>query len=350
MTSNAGRSRQLWITPPGTRPGPRGCLILAAKRFTGSWSNTTVSQCLLIRPRTDRACPTNRVSTLPEIAVAEQADLHRLDMSTNSTEPARNPPWTLLAAVATWFTSVALLFLPQVMAIPYLAAHYRGTRPTTEMLLADKTLILILVSGVLPVHVITLVIVWAVATRFGKFSAIKTLGLTWNGKLRLWQSIGLALMLYVAAFLLTLAFGGQGTALDRLVESSRAAALIIAFLAVATAPLVEESIYRGILYPAIERTAGAKAAVILVTLLFAVPHVPQYWPNIGVISSITLLSVVLTLVRARTGRLLPCFVVHLVFNGIQSVIILFEPFLRAALENMRHASASGSLTSFPFLH
>jgi membrane protease YdiL (CAAX protease family) len=290
------------------------------------------------------------VSTLPEIAVAEQADLHRLDTSTNSTEPARNPPWTLLMAVATWFASVALLFLPQVMAIPYLAAHYRGTRPTTEILLADKTLILILVSGVLPVHVITLVIVWAVATRFGKFSAIKTLGLTWNGKLRLWQSIGLALMLYVAAFLLTLAFGGQGTALDRLVESSRAAALIIAFLAVATAPLVEESIYRGILYPAIERTAGAKAAVILVTLLFAVPHVPQYWPNIGVISSITLLSVVLTLVRARTGRLLPCFVVHLVFNGIQSVIILFEPYLRAALETMRHASPSGSLTSFPFLH
>ena len=290
------------------------------------------------------------MSTLPEIAVAEQADLHRLDTSTNSTEPAKNPPWTLLAAVATWFTSVALLFLPQVMAIPYLAAHYRGTRPTTEMLLADKTLILILVSGVLPVHVITLVIVWAVATRFGKFSAIKTLGLTWNGKLRLWQSIGLALMLYVAAFLLTLAFGGQGTALDRLVESSRAAALIIAFLAVATAPLVEESIYRGILYPAIERTAGAKAAVILVTLLFAVPHVPQYWPNIGVISSITLLSVVLTLVRARTGRLLPCLVVHLVFNGIQSVIILFEPYLRAALETVRHGSTSGSLTSFPFLH
>jgi len=290
------------------------------------------------------------VSTLPEIAVAEQADLHRLDTSTNSTEPAKNPPWTLFVAIATWFASVALLFLPQVFAIPYLAAHYRGTRPTTEMLLADKTLILILVSGVLPVHVITLVIVWAVATKFGKFSAIKTLGLTWNGKLRLWQSIGLALMLYVAAFLLTLAFGGQGTALDRLVESSRAAALIIAFLAVATAPLVEESIYRGILYPAIERTAGAKAAVILVTLLFAVPHVPQYWPNIGVISSITLLSVVLTLVRARTGRLLPCFVVHLAFNGIQSVIILFEPYLRAALETMRHGSPGGSLTSFPFLH
>src|SRR5204862_6540955 len=121
----------------------------------------------------------------------------------------------------------------------------------------------------------------------------------------------------------------------------------IEFLAVATAQLVEESIYRGILYPAIERTAGAKAAVILVTLLLAVPHGPQYWPNIGVISSITPFSVVLTLVRARTGRLLPCFVVHLVFNGIQSVIIVLEPHLRAALETMRHESTSGADTSIP---
>jgi len=244
----------------------------------------------------------------------------------------------------TWIASVALLFLPQIIAIPYLAVHYQGTRPTAEMLLTDKTLILILVSGVLPAHLITLLLVWAVATHFGRFSAIETLGLMWNGRWRLAQSVGLAFILYGAAFLLTLAFGGQGTALDRLVESSRAAALIIAFLAVATAPIVEESIYRGILYPALERTAGSTVAVIMVTLLFAVPHVPQYWPNIGVIASITLLSVALTVVRARTGRLLPCIVVHFVFNGIQSIIIVADPFLRAALESMRHKPPPGSIT------
>jgi len=66
-----------------------------------------------------------------------------------------------------------------------------------------------------------------------------------------------------------------------------------------------------------------------VASMFAGLHVVQYWPNVGAISSITLLSVVLTLIRARTGRLLPCFVVHLVFNGIQSLIIILEPYLRA---------------------
>lgn len=243
----------------------------------------------------------------------------------------------------TWLASVVLLFLPQVFAIPYVALHYRNTQPTAETLMTDKTLVLILVAGVLPVHLITLAIVWAVATRLGKFSIVQTLGLTWNREFRIPHSIALAIILYGAAFLLTLLFGGQGTALDRLVESSRAAALMIAFLAVATAPIVEESVYRGILYPAIARVSGAKVAVILVTVLFAVPHVPQYWPNFAVISSITLLSVALTLVRARTGRLLPCIVVHLVFNGIQSVIIVGEPYLRSALENLRHTPAPGFL-------
>jgi len=57
------------------------------------------------------------VSTLPEIAVAEQAGLHRLNTSTNSTEPAKNPPWTLFVAVATWFASVALLSVFVVLLI-----------------------------------------------------------------------------------------------------------------------------------------------------------------------------------------------------------------------------------------
>jgi len=39
--------------------------------------------------------------------------------------------------------------------------------------------------------------------------------------------------------------GTQPTDLDRILQSSRAAALILAVIAVATAPLVEEMIYRG---------------------------------------------------------------------------------------------------------
>lgn len=294
------------------------------------------------------------MSTPQNPVLSEQPNLQRLHNSPENSPASHVSIWghprlDFVAAFLTWLASVALLFLPQVLAIPYVASHYRGTRPTVDVLLADKTLIIILVSGILPAHLITLLIAWCAVTRFGKFSAIKTLRLSWNGRMAVWQSISLAIVLFGMAWLLTLWFGGKETELEKLVNSSRAAALIIAFLAVATAPIVEETIYRGIVYPAFERVAGALPAVIVVTLMFALPHVPQYWPNVGVISSITLLSVVLTVVRARTGRLLPCLVIHFVFNGIQSFLIVVDPYLRALVNSWQHHSAGVvvSLLGFP---
>ena len=100
-----------------------------------------------------------------------------------------------------------------------------------------------------------------------------------------------------------------------------------AIVAVAGAPLVEELIYRGVLYPAIERVAGLWPAIMIVSLLFAGVHVVQYRNNIAVIAIITLLSFTLTIARAATGSLIPSFLIHLIFNGIQSIMLVLSPFL-----------------------
>jgi membrane protease YdiL (CAAX protease family) len=42
---------------------------------------------------------------------------------------------------------------------------------------------------------------------------------------------------------------------------------------------------------------------------------------------ICLLSLALTLIRARTGNLLPCIVLHTVFNGIQSLLLILQPYI-----------------------
>ena len=258
-----------------------------------------------------------------------------------------NPSWSLLQAALTWLASVVLLLLPQLLAIPYLVSHYQGVRPTPEVLLADKTFIIIVLSGIVPAHLITLFLVWAVVTRWGRVSPTKVLGLSWRPGFELAESfgsVGLAILLLAMAWLIAALLGGQETELERILASSRAAAMIIAFVAVATAPLVEEVVYRGVLFPALQRRMGAIPAVLIVTLMFAAPHVPQYWPNVAAISSIALLSVVLTGIRAYTGRLLPCFMIHLIFNGVQSLIIIFEPFLRAFF--VRPQAPTGTLIHF----
>jgi hypothetical protein len=201
--------------------------------------------------------------------------------------------------------------------------------PTKEMLLSDKTFVLIIVAGFIPAHVLTLIVAWAVVSRLGKISPTKVLGLRLKSALDITLSVLAAPLLFFVALILTYNFGGQDTDLEKILRSSRGAALVVAFVAVSTAPLVEEVIYRGLLYSAMQHVAGPVLAVVVVTSMFAGLHVLQYWPNAGAITAISLLSLVLTVVRASTGRLLPCYVIHLVFNSIQSIIIVVEPYFQS---------------------
>lgn len=261
-----------------------------------------------------------------------------------------NPPWGIIAALSAWFASIVMLaVVPNLCVLPYLAYRYGGTSTSRDALLNDKTFMFLFVLGWLPAHLLTLALIWAIATRLGKRSLKEVFGWSWSLNLGFWRSAGLALLLFLLTFLLLARFGGPKTDLDRILESSRAAAITLAALAVLTAPLVEEMIYRGLLYSAFRRALGQWPAVAIVTCMFAGLHVVQYWPNFGAISSITLLSLALTLIRARSGRLLPCFVVHLIFNGVQSVIIVLEPYLRSLLEMYRHEPVNSFLLNLPRL-
>lgn len=258
-----------------------------------------------------------------------------------------DPPWGVLEALATWMASVFLLFVvPLLCALPYLVSQSRGTTGLSQdALMRDKTYILIIVAGFLPAHVLTLILAWAVASRFGKVSVSKSLGFSWPANFGIWKSTGLAILLLGLTIAILYKFGGPDTELERILRSSRAAALMLAFLATVTAPLMEEVVYRGILYSALQRLAGPLISVLLVTSIFSGLHVFQYWPNVGAITAIALLSLALTVVRARTGRLLPCYVIHLVFNGVQSIIIVVDPYLRSLFQKPQPETVTGIINS-----
>jgi membrane protease YdiL (CAAX protease family) len=108
----------------------------------------------------------------------------------------------------------------------------------------------------------------------------------------------------------------------------------VAFLATFTAPLVEEVVYRGVVYSAFQRKFGIGVAVAIVTILFTIVHVPQYSqnniPDLASVFTLLLLSLALTLIRAWTGNLLPCIVLHTIFNGLQSLALVLEPYFQTA--------------------
>jgi membrane protease YdiL (CAAX protease family) len=241
-----------------------------------------------------------------------------------------NPPWGLPSGILTWVGSVALLYVAAIfIVLPYTLSHVQSRDPESikKFLLTDKTAVFLQIFSAIPAHLLTLFIAWAVVTRFGKRPFWQTLGWSWSERFGFWKSAGLAIGLLLVGAGMSKLIGGEPTLIDQMVDNSIASRYMLVFLAAVSAPFIEELVYRGVLYSALQKTMGLWWAIGIVSILFAAVHVLEYYNNIGVILVISILSFSLTLLRAYTGKLLPCFIVHLVFNGIQAILILIEPYL-----------------------
>ena len=240
-----------------------------------------------------------------------------------------DPPFGSLEAIGLWIASIVLiLIIPSFFLLPYLALQdppIVNTEDIVEFAKNDPTSIFIQILGILPAHILTLALAWMIVTRGKTYSFRETLG--WErGGFRWWHyCIILGGFLVVAAGV-EVYFPQRDNELLRILQSSRSAVYIVAFVATFTAPIVEEVVYRGVVYSAFQRKFGIAAAFLFTTLLFALVHVPQYYPSYSTIFLLFLLSLTLTSIRVKTGNLFPCIVLHTVFNGLQSIMLIIEPY------------------------
>lgn len=246
-----------------------------------------------------------------------------------------NPPWGGLAAFLAWLASVLfILILPNVFLLPYLLSQQLDLSNQESMagfIRTDPTAVMIFIGSILPAHLLTLLVSWGIITRMGKFSFFEMTGWKWGG-FKWWQILlaiwFILLGFFALAVLLEKVFGNPDNELTLLLKSSTTAVYLIAFIATFTAPLVEEVIYRGLLYSAFQKSLGVFWSVIIVTGLFAAVHMPQYWGSPASIIVIGLLSLTLTLIRVKTDNLLPCIVLHTVINGVQSIGLVAQTFIK----------------------
>jgi uncharacterized protein len=177
-------------------------------------------------------------------------------------------------------------------------------------------------AATLVMQLIGLVAAWMFVTRMRRRPFWRTLGWGWIPQFKLVHAIGLALLMYGVAIAAGQTLPHQETDLEKFLKMGMAVRIMVAALAVVTAPLIEEIVYRGVIYSTVEGLMGKGAAVTFVTLLFALVHAPQYWGSVAALVAILSLSFVLTLLRAWTGKLLPCFATHLVYNSVQALALL----------------------------
>jgi membrane protease YdiL (CAAX protease family) len=101
--------------------------------------------------------------------------------------------------------------------------------------------------------------------------------------------------------------------------------IVLGVTAIALAPLVEEMVFRGVLYPSLKQAGYPQLALWLTALIFAATH-----SNLLTFLPLTLFAIVLTLLYERTGSLLAPMVTHGCFNLANYVWILWDSTRTAA--------------------
>ena len=94
--------------------------------------------------------------------------------------------------------------------------------------------------------------------------------------------------------------------------------IAVLVMAVAVAPLAEETIFRGYLYPVGKKYFGAFLSAVITAALFAALH-----GHLASAPALFTLALCLTLAYEKTGSLIVPMIMHAVFNAISIVGILY---------------------------
>jgi membrane protease YdiL (CAAX protease family) len=102
----------------------------------------------------------------------------------------------------------------------------------------------------------------------------------------------------------------------------RQTALLFMAMAVLVAPLVEETLFRGYLYPLFARSFGIVPGILLTGLLFGLMHGGQLGWTWSLVTMLVLVGIIFTTVRARTGSVFASYLMHLGYNSLISFFAL----------------------------
>jgi len=112
--------------------------------------------------------------------------------------------------------------------------------------------------------------------------------------------------------------------IEALYSTRRGLEYVMAF-GILVAPLVEETVFRGFVYPVLARRFGIFLGITLTGALFGLVHMPQLWGGWGQIATLLVVGIVLTAARAAGHSVLASYLMHLGYNGFLFAGIFMTP-------------------------
>lgn len=110
----------------------------------------------------------------------------------------------------------------------------------------------------------------------------------------------------------------EKTPIEELFKDPRGTMLLMG-MAVVVAPLVEETLFRGYLYPFFARKLGVPLGILLTGVLFGLMHGSQLGWSWGIVTLLIFVGVVFTYARARTGTVFASYLLHLGYNSLIAI-------------------------------
>jgi len=102
------------------------------------------------------------------------------------------------------------------------------------------------------------------------------------------------------------------------------AAVLFMLSAVLVAPIVEETIFRGYLYPVAARSFGVGVGIILTGTLFGLLHAGQLWGGWWQIALLVVVGIIFTVARAATRTVVASYILHAAYNALPVIAALLS--------------------------
>jgi len=150
----------------------------------------------------------------------------------------------------------------------------------------------------------------------------QTIGWRWTGNIGVYIVLGVALSFVVALVSALLPIPKQ-LPIEKYFADT-VGTWMLSIFGVTVAPLMEELFFRGFLYPALARPLGVRWSIVITAFCFALIHSAQLASAWAPLLLLFIVGIVLTVVRVRTGSVVPGFFLHSAYNATLFVELFFQ--------------------------
>lgn len=230
-------------------------------------------------------------------------------------------PWGWLHFLCFMIFGIVSFVITQVGAVVYLLAQSHNTHLTQkelERLYISKPIIPIAATILLYVLIILFLYISISTLKdlpFWRTFGWRKLVPTANAPAKPWiYFVGGIALSFCVAIVSSRLKTPENLPIEEMFKS-RFGAFLLMGIAVLIAPLVEETVFRGYLYPLFAKSLGVAPGIVITGVLFGLMHAPQLGWTWELVAMLIGVGIVFTLARAKAGTVLASFLLHLAYNS-----------------------------------